>query len=264
VTSESAAKRFRPAVFLLLVVLILVGAASAGGAEGTGTVKARVQYLDGAGTYQPLVGVEVFLWDAGKARYACTNAGGVATFANVAAGGGHIAATGVSLSNKHCANQEFLEPGTGLKLYAVYYYQHVGSKQWDGFEVTEGETTTILFRTPQPPADQDQVCGGQIPSMVGTPGNDVLIGTAGADIISGGGGNDVIKGMGNVDPNMEWLCGGAGSDRILGGPGPDVMFGDSGNDGGGIRGLFGGPGKDLAFGGAGTDACDAEYTSGCE
>lgn len=255
----SAVRCLRRAAFGLLMVLILVGAASAGGAEGTGTVKARVQYRDIAGTYQPLAGVEVFVLDAGQARYACTNASGVATFANVAAGGGHIAAAGVSLSKKHCANQEFLEPGTDLKLYAVYYNQHVGVKQWDGFEVVAGATTTIVFRTPQPPADQDQVCGGQVPTITGTAGPDTLIGSAGADIISGGGGNDVIKGMGNVDPDLEWLCGGAGNDRILGGPGPDVMFGGVGNDT-----LTGGTGKDLAFGDGGTDTCDAEYTSGCE
>jgi Ca2+-binding RTX toxin-like protein len=245
-------------VALLLAVFVL-GAAASGSAVETGTVKARVQYRDGLGHYQPLVGVEVFLLDAGQARYACTNASGVATFANVAAGGGHIAATGVSVSKKHCANQEFLEPGTGLKLYGVYYNQHVGVQQWDGFEVTEGATTTILFRTPRPPADQNQVCGGRIPTIVGTAGPETLTGTAGADIISGGGGNDVIKGMGNVEPNLEWLCGGTGNDKILGGPGPDIMFGETGNDT-----LTGGTGKDIAFGDAGTDTCDAEYTSGCE
>jgi hypothetical protein len=254
----SAARRLRLAAFGLLMVLVLVGAASTGGAEGTGTVKARVQYRDSAGKYQPLVGVEVFVLDAGQARYACTNASGVATFANVAAGG-HIAATGVSVSKKHCANQEFLEPGTDLKLYAVYYNQHVGQKQWDNFNVVAGETTTILFRTPRPPTDQDLVCGGQIPTIVGTAAGETLTGTAGADIISGRGGNDVIKGMGNVDPEIEWLCGGAGNDRILGGPGPDIMFGEAGNDT-----LTGGTGKDLAFGGSGTDTCDAEYVWGCE
>jgi Ca2+-binding RTX toxin-like protein len=256
-------KLTRPSVRLialgLLVLVALVGAAAAGGAEDTGTVKAKVQYRTATGTYLPLVGVEVFLWDAGTARYACTNSKGVATFANVAAGGGHIAATGVSISKKHCTNEEFLEPGTGLKLYAVYYNQHVGQLQWDGFEVTAGAVTTIVFRTPRPPVDQNQVCGGRYPTIVGTPGNDTLVGTAGADIISGAGGNDVIKGMGNVDPDMEWLCGGEGNDRVLGGPGPDVLFGGPGTDT-----LTGGTGKDAAFGDAGADTCDAEYESGCE
>jgi hypothetical protein len=232
-------------------------------AEGTGTVRAKVQYRDGTGAWKPLAGVEVFLWDSGRARYACTNDNGVATFREVGVGG-HISATGVSLSSKHCANAEFLEPGTGRKLYAVYYNQHVGVKVWDDLQVEAGETTTIVFRTPQPPADQDQVCGGRVPTLVGTAAGEVLVGTDGEDVISGGGGNDTIKGLGNAAPNIDWLCGGAGRDRILGGPGQDIMFGDAGDESGGTRGLFGGGGKDAAFGGPGTDTCDAEWTLGCE
>ena len=255
-------RRLRFAVVGLLVV-VLLGVAASGSATDTGTVKARVQYRDSLGHYQPLVGVEVFLLDAGQARYSCTNASGVATFHDVAAGG-HISATGVSLSNKHCSNGEFLEPGTGLKLYTVYYNQHIGVKVWDSFNVTAGETTTILFRTPRPPVDQNQVCGGLIPTIVGTAAAETIMGTAGPDIIVGGGGNDIISGGDNAAPEIDWLCGGAGRDRILGGPGQDVMFGDADDESSGNRGLFGGPGKDIAFGDAGTDTCDAEYTSGCE
>jgi len=123
-THRSAVRRLLPVVFALFLVLLLVGAASSGVAEGAGTVRAKVQYRDGTGAWQALAGVEVFLWDSGRARYACTNDNGVATFREVGVGG-RISATGVSLS-KHCANAEFLEPGTGLKLYAVYYNQHVG------------------------------------------------------------------------------------------------------------------------------------------
>ncbi|MGZ5214522.1 MAG: hypothetical protein ACXWEN_12345, partial [Actinomycetota bacterium] len=45
-------------------------------------------------------------------------------------------------------------------------------------------------RTPTP------TCQGQVATIVGTPGDDVITGTPGNDVIVGLGGNDVINGMG--------------------------------------------------------------------
>jgi Ca2+-binding RTX toxin-like protein len=251
----------------LLLVLIVAGTASSGSALEMGTIKAKVQYPDGAGVFHPLAGVEVIVTDGNPDHntLACTNANGVATF-HIPAGSGIMAATGPSLSSKQCANGEFLEPGTGLKLYAVYYKQHHGVAIWDTFELAPGQTLTIQFKTRRPPADQNLVCGGHIPTILGTAGPDTLVGTAAADIISGGGGNDVIKGLGNAtgDIHFDILCGGPGRDRILGGAGDDALFGEADDDGGGTRGLFGGEGSDVAYGGTGTDTCDAERALGCE
>jgi len=70
------------------------------------------------------------------------------------------------------------------------------------------------------------VCGGQAPTILGTPGDDVLRGTGGPDVIHGLAGNDEIRGLGGDDV----LCGGQGADRVLGGAGNDRCFGGSGVD----------------------------------
>lgn len=251
---SSTRQACRLVVLGLVSLLLLLGSTAAGSAAGTGTVRALVQYPDSGGAFRPLANVEVFLMDGGSPRHACTNGAGVATFNDVGVGQ-HIAATGPSRSDLHCANAEFLKPGTGLKLYAVSYNNHVGVGTWDNFSVAAGQTVDLQFRTGQPPADQDQVCGGVIPAMVGTDGPDVLIGTSGPDVISGGAGNDVIKGMGGDDT----LCGGPGRDRLLGGRGSDLLFGEPGNDS-----LDGGPGLDLTTGGAGIDTCHGEVENLCE
>jgi Ca2+-binding RTX toxin-like protein len=245
-----AARRSRLWALLLLLVVLVAGTASAG-AEGTGTIKVKVQYPDAGSVYHPLARVEVFLLAAGVKHYACTNAGGVATFNDIPAGGGYFTATGVGVSSEHCANGEFLTPGTHLKMY---------SKAQGGIALAAGQTKTIQLKTDPPPVDQMQVCGGMVPTITGTAGRDVLTGTAGNDIISAGGGNDIINGMGGND----FLCGGPGSDRLVGGGGNDFLFGEAGSDSGGNRGLFGGPGTDYVYGGYGIDTCDAETELGCE
>ena len=255
--------RSRFLVLGVLLALLLVGAAASGSAAGTGTIKAVVKYPDAGGVYRPWVGVEVILI-ANGVHYACTGADGVATFSGIPAGGDYFAAVEPGRSDLQCANPELLEPGTGLKMYAVFYNNHVGEEIFNRFDLAAGQTKTLQFRTERPPADQTLVCGGMPPTIVGTPGPDVLVGTNEPDIISGGAGNDIIKGMGNSDPRRpDMLCGGPGRDRILGGAGDDMMFGEGGNDSGGNRGLFGGPGTDMAYGGAGTDTCQAETALGC-
>ena len=69
-----------------------------------------------------------------------------------------------------------------------------------------------------------QMCGGLVPTILGTGGDDILIGTGGNDVIVGGGGNDTITGGGGNDT----LCGGPGRDVISGGPGEDVIIGGPG------------------------------------
>jgi Ca2+-binding RTX toxin-like protein len=233
-----------------VVAVLLVGAAATSGAVSTGTIKARVMYPDAGGVFHPLAGVEVWLL-AGGSHYACTNGSGFVTFTDIPAGSGYLSATGVSISSLHCANGEFLQPGTHLKLHNLFQ---------GGISLAAGQTKNILFQLGQPPADQMQVCGGETPTLVGTAGRDVLVGTEARDVISSGGGNDTLNGLGGNDV----LCGGPGRDRLVGGGGDDLMFGEAGADSDGNRGLFGGPGTDTAYGGYGIDFCDAETGLGCE
>ena len=79
-------------------------------------------------------------------------------------------------------------------------------------------------------------CFGEAPTIVGTPGDDILIGTDGPDVIVG---RD-------------------GSDLIFGGDGPDLICGGKGDDGEfipsiGVGGLSGGLGVDKISGGPGND-----------
>ena len=83
-----------------------------------------------------------------------------------------------------------------------------------------------LHLSPAPAAAASLLCGAQTPTIVGTPGDDVINGTPGNDVIAGLGGNDVINGLGGND----FICGGDGNDTLNGGDGNDTFFGDAGDD----------------------------------
>lgn len=102
------------------------------------------------------------------------------------------------------------------------------------------------------------LCGGMVPTMLGTAGDDHLEGTSGSDVIVGLAGSDVIVGNGGTDR----LCGGQGNDTLMVGPGGADVYGGPGDD----RAIaeetaYGemGPGNDYsmglseAHGGAGND-----------
>ena len=99
--------------------------------------------------------------------------------------------------------------------------------------------------------DVAERCNGLVPTIVGTPGDDVIDAGAGEHVVMGLGGNDVIRGGDGEDV----LCGGAGIDRLSGeigddvldgGFGDDVLDGDTGDDR-----LVGGPGADVLRQGGG-------------
>lgn len=108
-------------------------------------------------------------------------------------------------------------------------------------------------------------CFGEVATIVGTPGDDVLVGREDtADVIVGLGGNDTISGAEDVvgaTASGDRLCGGAGADRIRGGVGEDRIQGGGDDDD-----VDGGFGYDwLTQGGGGNDRvadCDSEYTAG--
>jgi Ca2+-binding RTX toxin-like protein len=62
---------------------------------------------------------------------------------------------------------------------------------------------------------------GRVPTILGTPKDDVLVGTDGNDVIAGLGGDDRIRGRAGNDT----LCGGEGSDRLIAGSGDDALYG---------------------------------------
>lgn len=117
---------------------------------------------------------------------------------------------------------------------------------------TDTGTVTITVDPPDPGGGEAR-CAGQVATVEGTPGPDVLTGTPGRDVIAGLGGNDRISGLGGPD----LICGNAGKDRINGGGARDRLIGGRGNDvlrGGAARDrLEGGPGRDRLFGGPGPD-----------
>lgn len=87
-------------------------------------------------------------------------------------------------------------------------------------------------------------CGGQAPTIYGTPGDDEISGTSGNDVITTLDGNDVVK----ADGGNDIVCGGDDSDTLKGGAGKDKLYGEGGSD---I--LKGGKGTDTCVGGLGVD-----------
>ena len=72
----------------------------------------------------------------------------------------------------------------------------------------------------------EAMCNGELATIVGTSGDDVLRGTSGPDVIAGLQGDDEIWGLGGDDV----ICGGRGDDVLYGGTGFDVLYGAQEND----------------------------------
>ncbi|MDJ0961426.1 MAG: M66 family metalloprotease [Acidimicrobiia bacterium] len=124
-----------------------------------------------------------------------------------------------------------------------------------------GLVAALLIAVPAV-AEASPMCDGQVATIVGTSGDDVLVGTLGNDVIVGKGGNDLIKGKGGDDiicanGGNDEINGGPGADRIFAGNGDDLVYGKYGNDliegNAGDDDLRGGPGKDTIYGGNGDD-----------
>ena len=99
-------------------------------------------------------------------------------------------------------------------------------------------------------------CEGATPTIVGTPGDDVIRGTSGNDVIVGDAGNDTIKGFSGADricggDGHDTIDAGSGRDRVSGGADDDVIVGSSGDDQ-----LAGDAGNDVLSGNSGRDVLD--------
>ena len=127
------------------------------------------------------------------------------------------------------------------------------------------ETTVINKKpsTPKPKKPKGRP-SCSTPTIVGTPGNDVLQGTSHSDVIVAltgddqvfaGGGNDLVC----TDGGADLVDGGSGKDFVNGGSGPDTLIGGDGGDT--LKGkngrdrLIGGQGDDLLNGGKKRDRC---------
>ena len=109
-------------------------------------------------------------------------------------------------------------------------------------------------------AQTPTMCGGEIATIVGTPGDETIIGTPGDDVIAALQGDDIVKGAGGNDI----ICGGIGDDQLFGGDGFNIIFGAQGDDllisaktktgpdTAGSR-IFGGAGNDEVHGSTGWD-----------
>jgi Ca2+-binding RTX toxin-like protein len=113
----------------------------------------------------------------------------------------------------------------------------------DGLGIAAFSTDSDLI-TPRGLVVEPPPCAGRVPTVVGTPGRDVIRGSAFADVILTLGGKDKIKALGGNDI----VCGGDGKDDLNGGKGNDKLLGQGGADK-----LTGGKGKDKLKGGAGRD-----------
>jgi Tol biopolymer transport system component len=133
----------------------------------------------------------------------------------------------------------------------VTYTPNAGFVGVDNFEIrsfdefgfgTDRGTVVITVTAPDDGGGggEEATCGGQVVTMTGTAGDDVIQGDSGANVIAGLEGNDRIRGAGGNDI----LCGGSGNDRLLGGNGRDRLLGQKGRDR-----LNGGKGKDRCNGG---------------
>jgi uncharacterized repeat protein (TIGR01451 family) len=127
----------------------------------------------------------------------------------------------------------------------------------------DSETTTIN-KKPAAPKKHKGRPSCAAPTIVGTPGNDVLQGTARADVIVSGTGSDQVFASGGndlvcTDGGADFVDGGSGKDFVNGGSGPDRLFGNDGGDT--LKGkngrdkLLGGKGDDFLNGGKKRDKC---------
>jgi Ca2+-binding RTX toxin-like protein len=105
-----------------------------------------------------------------------------------------------------------------------------------------------------------------LPSLIGTPGDDLLNGTTKDDVMKGLGGNDIINGLQGNDSldggtGNDKLTGSEGNDKLIGGAGRDTLIGATGKDklsgGAGNDKLDGGPGPNTYSGGGGNDSINA-------
>ena len=128
------------------------------------------------------------------------------------------------------------------------------------------------------------LCEGRDPTIVGTPGDDVIRGTRAQDIVIGRGGDDRIEGDGDACGGVgdDVLVGGRYPDHLQGGPGNDVLYGrrariscseppidgSSGDCPLPTNYLYGGPGDDRIYGGSDHDYLyggrDYDYLDGRE
>jgi uncharacterized repeat protein (TIGR01451 family) len=129
---------------------------------------------------------------------------------------------------------------------------------------TESTVINKKPKTPKPPKHKKGHASCATPTIVGTPGDDVIQGTSHADSIATGTGNDQVFANGGndlvcTDGGLDFVDAGTGKDIVNGGSGPDRLLGSDGADilkgKNGRDRLLGGQGDDLLNGGKKRDRC---------
>jgi Ca2+-binding RTX toxin-like protein len=133
----------------------------------------------------------------------------------------------------------------------------VALSEWGSDHVGSYELSTACLLGPCIPPRP--TCMGELATVFGSDGDNVLVGTDGDDVIVGLGGDDVINGLeGNDiicgDDGNDILRGSGGNDQLYGGDNHDILKGGPGND---I--LRGGTGFDVLHGGEGDDKLYGEF-----
>ena len=120
-------------------------------------------------------------------------------------------------------------------------------------QTADGATRILWEHSLVVSAPVQHFCKGELATIVGTDGDDVLIGTSGPDVIVGLDGDDEIRGLQGDD----LICAGPGDDEVRGGKGADEIHGQRGADR--LRGqsgqdrINGGSGSDRIWGGSAAD-----------
>ena len=125
-----------------------------------------------------------------------------------------------------------------------------------------GALDIVFLAAPSGRSATSHHCFGEVATIVGTPGNDVIDLTSGHDVVVTLGGDDVVRPReaGGPDtlclgPGDDWAGATASADLVDGGDGDDEIGGGRGN---GNDVILGGPGDDTMHGGGDND----RYRSG--
>lgn len=243
----SSAARRRVAL-LLLAALTALGAATTLGSGAAGADDRGVRAL--AGGLRFLTGPELPAADQGQPYATTLRAVGSAHDPDYVVTGGALP-EGLALSGDGVISG--VPTVAGISTFSV-------TAAVSGAEV---EPTTQQFVLQ---VSRAETCMGQVATIVGTSGADVLVGTPGDDVIAAVYGDDRVDGAGGDDI----ICGGFGQDLLVGGAGDDILIGGAGHDqvvaGAGDDDLRGQAGADVLLGEAGSDGLnggvDADTCSG--
>ena len=167
------------------------------------------------------------------------------------AGSNYDTTLGVYTGTRRNLTRVKCDDDSGPRSTSLVFFRATAGEQYHfmvaSHRLTAGRKFRLVFGVESSPSP----CFGRVPTIVGTPGDDVIEGTPGNDVISGLAGNDTIVGNGGSDR----ACGHEGTDTIervrqaQGNEGDDSLTAPPGQN----AELLGGDGNDTLVGGFGGD-----------